>query len=104
MKIRLLIFSVSLIISHQILAERTYAKIKPPCQCYCSVKCGPRAMEADDAPFYDDEHDQCFCKERDYQLYVKNGCSTQKNKKFITCCDLSKKKAKKYKKTKIVRE
>lgn len=97
MKIRLLIFSSLIIVSQQAVAERTYAQTQPDqeCECYCSVLCGPRPMKSDDAPFYDDEHGQCFCKERDYQLYVKNGCSVKKNEKFESCCDMSAKKKKK---------
>jgi len=55
--------------------------------CYCSFKCGPRQVQPDDKPFYDPEYGQCFCKKRDQDYYVKNGCADLPKPNYTSYCD-----------------
>lgn len=59
---------------------------KSPCQCYCSDLCGPRDLKDDDTPFYDEETGVCFCKQRDKDNYIPNGCNLKLNQDFENCC------------------
>lgn len=52
------------------------------CQCYCSVKCGPREIKPGDTPKYDEVDQQCFCAPRDKQLYKRNSCNIKEKKKL----------------------
>jgi hypothetical protein len=51
------------------------------CQCYCSVKCGPREIKPEDTPKYDEEDGQCFCAPRDKALYKRNSCNVKEEAK-----------------------
>ena len=47
------------------------------CSCYCSIKCGPRKIQPEDTPKYDEATGQCFCRPRDKMLYEINGCNVK---------------------------
>lgn len=48
------------------------------CQCWCSVKCGPRAKTPEDSPIFfanpeDDPYGKkCYCAPRDLELFEQN--------------------------------
>lgn len=52
------------------------------CQCYCSVKCGPREIKPGDTPKYDEVDKQCFCAPRDKALYKRNSCDIKEKQKL----------------------
>lgn len=47
----------------------------PNCQCYCSVKCGPRDIKPGDSPRCNKETGKCMCADRDEVLYGPNNCA-----------------------------
>jgi len=50
----------------------------PNCQCYCSVKCGPRDKKPTDTPTWiknDPLGHHCYCAERDLRL--KKNCKAE---------------------------
>ena len=52
------------------------------CQCYCSVKCGPRDKTSEDSPIWienDPYGHHCYCRQRDVDL-VKQ-CAVEKKSK-----------------------
>ena len=54
------------------------SNVKSSCQCYCSVKCGPREKEKDDRPVYvenDPNGKYCYCKQWDLDNYSVNECA-----------------------------
>lgn len=54
-------------------------KNNPKCQCYCSVKCGPRDKKPTDKPIWVDKDDlghHCYCADRDWNL--RNQCPIEK--------------------------
>ena len=51
------------------------------CNCYCSVKCGPREVKPGDTPKYDEEDGQCFCAPRDKALYHRNSCDVKEQQR-----------------------
>jgi hypothetical protein len=54
-------------------------KNNPNCQCYCSVKCGPRDKKPTDKPIWvenDDLGHHCYCADRDWNL--RNQCPVEK--------------------------
>ena len=56
--------------------------LNSPCQCYCSVKCGPRLKKSDDKPVYvenDPEGHYCYCKQWDLDNY-KTKCKYRSQK------------------------
>ncbi len=54
-------------------------KNNPKCQCYCSVKCGPRDKKPTDKPIWvekDELGHHCYCADRDWNL--RNQCPIEK--------------------------
>lgn len=54
-------------------------KNNPKCQCYCSVKCGPRDKKPTDQPIWvekDELGHHCYCADRDWKL--RNQCAVEK--------------------------
>lgn len=54
-------------------------KNNPKCQCYCSVKCGPRDKKSTDNPIWvekDELGHHCYCADRDWNL--RNQCPVEK--------------------------
>lgn len=52
------------------------------CQCFCSVKCGPREIGPGDNPKFDEVEQKCFCAARDKRLYRKNGCALKQERQM----------------------
>jgi hypothetical protein len=65
---------------------RAQEKSEKTCKCYCSYKCGPRSAQPGDTPFYDEEHELCFCQMRDKIKYVPHGCNTLPKPNNLDCC------------------
>lgn len=77
--IALLIFSVGLLEAKEMCTKDTCADVTDTsCQCYCSVKCGPREKIPSgpkvDHPRWNDDYKRCMCDERDEELFEPNKC------------------------------
>lgn len=57
-----------------------------PAQCYCSDLCGPRDVKSDDTPEFNEQYGVCFCKPRDKENYIPNGCHLKNNQDFKNSC------------------
>ncbi len=59
--------------------DQISCKNNPKCQCYCSVKCGPRDKKSTDNPIWvekDNLGHHCYCADRDWNL--RNQCPIEK--------------------------
>lgn len=60
--------------------DQISCKNNPKCQCYCSVKCGPRdKVPGKDQPIWvenDELGHHCYCRDRDWNL--RNQCPIEK--------------------------
>ena len=59
--------------------DQVSCKNDPKCQCYCSIKCGPRDKKSTDKPIWVDKDDlghHCYCADRDWNL--RNQCPIEK--------------------------
>ena len=60
-------------------SEKVCGKHTKKCSCYCSVLCGPRKIQPDDAPVFASEDSngqeipaRCYCKQMDVDEHIKN--------------------------------
>ncbi|MDR3550617.1 MAG: hypothetical protein P4L31_04345 [Candidatus Babeliales bacterium] len=75
--------------SHHAMCSEKSCGIDKSCQCYCSVKCGPREQDEEDSPIFakiDNDGKavpaQCYCKTNDLDEYNRQ-CSPSASKRIM---------------------
>lgn len=71
-------------------SEKVCGKHTKKCSCWCSVLCGPRKIQPDDAPLFADKDSegneipaQCYCKQMDIDKYIENCTQSAANEEAV---------------------